>query len=706
MTTFLNVNLALLPFLIFTTLVARGMPAEAIYAALIASALLVTWRGYRGGIKSLELALLLIFSVLAIGISGFPEIVGPYAMTAAFAGLGAFAAATVLLGRPWTSEFSRAAYASEAGDPAFARVNMIVSGIWSALFLLLAIAGFFKAGGGVTIAVVVVGALTSILGPRWLIRQALAKRLAARENYSWRPPSLGGALGDEAFDVAVVGAGIGGLTAAALLADAGLKVLVAEQHFQPGGFCQSFQRKIHHKGEPLVYRFDAGPHDFSGVWPGGPVTSILERLGVAERIEWRRVDHSYRYPGLVIDVPRDWNDYVAELGRIFPAERSGLEALFATIRAIYDGMFSPVVGVRGVPGLGMTVDTMLAFARLHPLAVQWMDKPFDQLVAEHVADPRARQLITTLTGYISDGSETLSCGEMVPLFGYYFHGGYHPVGGSGRFAGVLADAIRERGGELRLNCAVKHIDVTEGRAAGLTLADGKRIGARAVVTNADLRRTFLELIDPRELPPDFRARIATAQPATSAFTVHLGVDFVPDIRPAVHLKDGGNIGITAISRIDPTAAPSGHSTLTLTALQPHALASQWFVDGSEEDWQEARQSSGYGNRKSKLGDQLVAAAEKIAPGLSAHIVYRDESSPVTFTRYDWSNTGSIYGVAHKDRLRGAKSPIPGLVVAGSSTHGPGAEAALISGAFAADALLPGLLTRPSSNVAGLLRTAA
>jgi phytoene dehydrogenase-like protein len=91
---------------------------------------------------------------------------------------------------------------------------------------------------------------------------------------------------------------------------------------------------------------------------------------------------------------------------------------------------------------------------------------------------------------------------------------------------------------------------------------------------------------------------------------------------------------------------------------------------------------------------MIAAAEKVIPGLSGHIVYRDEASPVTFTRYDWSSAGSIYGMRQTARLRGARSPIPGLVVAGSATHGPGVEPALISGAFAADALLPGLLARP------------
>lgn len=177
------------------------------------------------------------------------------------------------------------------------------------------------------------------------------------------------------------------------------------------------------------------------------MSSILERLDVAQRIAWRRVDQSYRYSDLIIDVPGDWHAYVAELGRLFPAAGDGFETLFTTIRAIHDGMYSPLIGTGGVPGLGMTVDGMLALQQQHPLAVRWLDKPFDQLVAQHIADPKARRLVTALTSYISDGSETLTCAEMVPLFGYYFHGGHHPAGGSGQLASVLVAAIKARGGE-------------------------------------------------------------------------------------------------------------------------------------------------------------------------------------------------------------------------------------------------------------------
>jgi phytoene dehydrogenase-like protein len=93
---------------------------------------------------------------------------------------------------------------------------------------------------------------------------------------------------------------------------------------------------------------------------------------------------------------------------------------------------------------------------------------------------------------------------------------------------------------------------------------------------------------------------------------------------------------------------------------------------------------------------MIEAAETVLPGLSGHIVYRCEASPVTYARYDLASAGAIYGVARSARLDGAKSPIPGLVVAGSATDGPGVEAVVISGAFAAEALVPGLLSRPAA----------
>jgi all-trans-retinol 13,14-reductase len=694
MKVFLAIQLAVAPFLAFWFLMAFATPATAVAAGLLSSAAWCTWRLYRHEITSLEIGGLAIFLIIGIAWLLAPGTFGANALWFSFAGLGLVCLLTVAFARPWTADYSRAAFPGVAGTPTFHAVNMALSGFWGAMFMVFALAHRLHVGPAIIAVIAASGAFVSIFGPKFVTRAVIWRQIRSKEKYRWRAPDFA-AKGETDVDVAVVGAGMGGLTAAALLADAGLKVAIAEHHVVPGGFCHSFMRKAHYRGEPCLYRFDAGPHDFSGLWPGGPLDSVLRRLGLAERLEWLRLDHTYHMAGVRIDVPRDWHDYVHELGRLFPGSAAGFETLFADIRAIYDGMFATGRDHGGIPGLPATVDAVLAFPREHPVTFHWLQRPFDELVARHVHDPDARQVVAALTGYVSDGSETLTCADLVPLFSYYFHGGFYPAGGSGRLADVLTDAIKERGGQVWLKTGVAKIVVAQGRAAGVTLGDGRTVRARAVVSNADLKRTFLELVEARHLPPDFRAHIAAAQPAASAFMVHLGVDFVPDVRPALHVSGDPPIGVETLSRVDPTAAPPGHATIGIITLLPQAEAERWFPGQSANDWaggwREWRRSPEYEERKTAVGDRMIAAAEKVIPDLSRHIVYRTDASPVTYARYDWTSAGAIYGMSRQGRLRGAKSPVPCLAIAGSATAGPGVEAAVISGALAADALVPGLL---------------
>jgi all-trans-retinol 13,14-reductase len=693
MRTFLTVKLALAPFALFWTLLGLATPGVALVMGAAASLAVCTWRLSRREIMILELGGFAVFLILGAAAVAAPDLIADLAAPLSLAGLGLVCLGSVALRRPWTADYSRAAYAASADSPIFIRVNMALSALWGALFLLLAAARLWQLNAWATTGIVLFGAAISILGPRLMLRLAVRRAMAAAESYRWEPPRLGGRTGEAEADVAVVGAGIGGLTAAALLADAGLKVLVAEHHVLPGGFCHTFLRKARHHGQPCLYRFDAGPHDFSGLWPGGPVDAVLQRLGLAQRLTWRAVDHRYQLGDIRLDVPRDWRAYVAELGRLFPPSAAGLAALFDEIQTIHAGMYATGWQNGGIPGLPTTVEAMVAFPREHPLAFRWLRRPFAELVAQHVQEPAARRLINALTGYISDRAATLTCAEMVPLFGYYFHGGVYPLGGSGRLAEVLVEAIEARGGTVRLKAPVERIVVDEGRAAGIVLRDGSHIGAGAVVSNADLKRTFVELLEPGHLPADFRAHIAGAAPAASAFMVHLGVDFVPNIRPSVHLLDGFRMGIETLSLVDPGAAPPGHSTIGLITLLPHGEARRWFPAEAGDDWKAWRRSTDYEERKTAFGDRMIAAAEAVIPGLADHIVYRTDASPITYARYDWATTGAIYGISSEGRLRGVKSPVPGLVIAGSSTHGPGVEAAVISGACAANALVPGLLAR-------------
>ncbi|KUK40718.1 MAG: All-trans-retinol 13,14-reductase, partial [Clostridia bacterium 62_21] len=432
--------------------------------------------------------------------------------------------------------------------------------------------------------------------------------------------------------------------------------------------------------ERLRYVFDAGVHDVSGLGPRGPVTNLLRRLGISDRLEWRRVGHEYVLPDFRLKVPRTVEDLIRALQERFPAERETVAAFFTEMKGIYRDLYADVERTGGVPCPPRTPEEMLAYPRTHPYAFRWMDVPYTAMLDRFFRDPRLKRFLLLLTGYLSDRPETLTAGQMAPLFGYYFDGGYYPVGGSRALADALAEVIEACGGSLLLRAPVERILIEGGRAAGVIFAGGRTHRAGAVISNADVRKTFLELVGREYLPLGFARRIEGLEFSTSAFAVFLGVDFVPDLEPVtlVCTEDGRGLGIMTPSRVDPGLAPPGHASITLLTLVPQAEATTWD-----------RRAPDYTRRKREFGDALIALAEQVLSGLREHIVFREEASPATFARYAWTTDGAIYGPAAGQWRPPAKSPVERLYLAGAGVFpGAGIEAVVISGTLAADAVCP------------------
>lgn len=697
MKTFLAASLGFLPLILFWTLAGAGHWTGAIAGGLTLAMLLTAWGWRSGALKSLEIGGLLTLALLALLYLMQPAFLMAHGVALSFALIGLFCLATVAAGRPWTSDYSRAAFASMANDVVFVRVNALISAVWGGIYLFYSVAIFAGWPWWSYVGATLAGKVVSIFGPKVLVRKLLEARTKGEESFRWPTPALSRA-GGKGYDVAIIGAGIGGLTSAALLADAGAKVLVADQHVLPGGFCHHWPRKQRHNGVPRIFRFDSGVHDFSGVWPGGPIDRLSQRLGL--EIDWLRLDHSYYLKGRRIDVPRDWRDYAALLGREFPDAAPGILALFTDLKAVFDGMYSTADESGGFPLGPRSVESMMAFPKAQPLAYEWMKKPFAELVARHVDDAGARKMLYALAGYITDTPSALTVGDMAPIFGYYFHGGFYPKCGSGVFSHALADAITARGGAVRLKSPVRQVLIDNGAARGIELASGEQVLADCVISNADLKRTFLDLVPGEALPRGFAEGIAALKPATSAFCVHLGVDFVPTGNPILHVeRKGGGMGVMLPSIVDPTAAPEGYGTIELLRLMPMSEAEGWFRGddvAARESW---RRSAEYEAMKLAAGDEMIAAAETVFPDLRRHIVYRTDASPVTFARYDWSSLGSIYGVESAGVFKGSMSPVKGLYLAGAGNIGPGIEAVLIAGARTAEAIMPGLLAREPHRLA-------
>ncbi len=191
----------------------------------------------------------------------------------------------------------------------FRLTNVIITTVWAMIFTLgiaLNVAASTRPEHKISLAIVLPNALlapataVSILLPRWFRQWTLAREIErTKRPFGWKPPVLPKASPGSPYeyDVIVIGAGMGGLTAAAPMAPRGLRTLLVEQAPHVGGFCANF-RCLHRR-----CTFDTGVHDITSLGPHGPVRWLLRELGLDSRLEFVRMQHEYIRDGLRLRVP-------------------------------------------------------------------------------------------------------------------------------------------------------------------------------------------------------------------------------------------------------------------------------------------------------------------------------------------------------------------------------------------------------------------
>lgn len=705
MKSFHHAGLLLSPLIVFWEATGFGQPLPGASAGALAAAALVVWSRRRGEDRLLPAGLLLMLA-LATALLTFGA--GPWVGWVP-AGVSLAAGVLMLLGaaigRPWTAVISASDWPGMTADPVFLRVNRGMSLLWAAVVAWIGVATVLGLGPPARWAPLAAAIALSLWLPQRWVHASLQHRLAQADPNPWPSPLKAPRRSLVAADVIVVGSGIGGLTAAALLARAGASVQVYEQHDKAGGFCHHWEGQAGTPEQPLVFRFDAGVHDVSGVHPGGTVQSLVRRLNLENTVDWRVLDHCFVDDDGAWRVPRGWDAFTAALAQRHPDDAPALRSALALLARIHQGMFATAHNRGGVPGQPDTVPGLLAFAQAFPDAVRWLDAPMVELLAAHRVSERAQAALLGLAGYVTHRPRDLRVRDYVPLLGGYFvHGGAYPVGGSGQLAQALVDSIELDGGGVHLACPVAQVllDGAQGRAAvrGVRLHDGRELRAAAVVLGAEPLAAVHTLFAPGALPPAWAQRLRSLPPSASMLTVHLGIrGELHGLAPVNHLHiNARRLEVVLPSLVDPSAAPPGHHTVELMQLLDPARSRDWFEQPDLTDAQAQRRSVAYAERKAAFAEPMIDAAARLVPGLRERIVWRSEASPLTYRRYGWSSFGAVYGTRDPHRPLTRRSPVAGLVVAGAATHGPGIEAVMISGAEAADALWPGLLSGPSDGL--------
>jgi phytoene dehydrogenase-like protein len=519
-------------------------------------------------------------------------------------------------------------------------------------------------------------------------------------------------------DVIIVGGGHNGLVAAFYLAKAGYKPLVLERRAQVGG--AAITEEIHpgfrcstlaHNTGPLradiVRDMQLEQHGLKLTTPDVSTVSLLPdgralvlysdaKKAAQEIAQWSQKDAAA------------YADFGAALGKIGKVIGEALALTPPNIDSPSSGdLWGMLKTGRSIRNLGKK--DLYRVLRWGPMAVA-------DLVAEFFdteplrATIAARGIFGTFLGPWSAGSALVlllrAAADSSPAGSVQF-----PAGGAGAITLAMAAAAKQAGVEIRISAEISEIRVKDGVATGVVLTSGEEISARAVVSNADPKRTLMQLVDPAHLSPDFIQKIKNYRSIGTVAKINLALSALPEftaLKPASRSTSNGNllqgriqispeidylerafddskygnfsrnpyIEIALPSLSDPSLAPAGQHVMSIyMQYAPYKL--------KDSDWESQRKA---------LGETVVKTIAQYAPNLPQIILRHQIITPKDLEETYGLTGGHIFhGELALDQFftmrplldwARYRTPIERLYLCGSGTH-PGTGLTGGSGANAA-----------------------
>jgi len=488
------------------------------------------------------------------------------------------------------------------------------------------------------------------------------------------------------YDVIVVGAGLGGLSAATSLARSGRSVLLLERHNLPGGVATSFVRGR--------FEFEVSLHELSGI--GQPEHQLalyryLQELGVAQRIGFTPIPEMFRavFPDLDLVLPVGVEAYEATVCAAFPHEAEGIRRFLGRVR---DTMAEAWEAER----LDSVPRMLRKLPSFHNL-LRYITATWGTVLNRDVQDPKARAVLSQYWGYLGNAVSRAPFLYMSGvLMSYMRYGPVYIKGRSQALSNAFVAAFEGFGGELRLSTGVATITTTRGRVDGVVTERGERIAADVVISNGDPITTCNQLIGTENVPAGFFRSLRPRTVGPSSINVYLGLacppeevgltsyaNFVSEDYDQENHWEGMNevvppkaIAVTVYNVEEPAISPPGTTALTLTAL---SYGEPWTRILPED----------YVATKTRIAQSMISLAERIAPNLREHIEVVEIATPITNMRYAGAQGGSIYGFDnhafdHTVLRMSPVGPLGGLYFVGGWTQpGCGFEPCMMSGKLVA-----------------------
>jgi phytoene dehydrogenase-like protein len=445
--------------------------------------------------------------------------------------------------------------------------------------------------------------------------------------------------------VAIVGAGVAGLSTGCYARMNGFESAIYEMHPLPGGVCTSWNRG--------VYTFDHCLHWVLGSNRGSSLYPIFQELGVAQEVRFHHTDRFRRIDarGRTLVVYTDLDRLEGELLRLFPEEESAIRRFLKLVR-FYTRFRPPLdadFGSFRLADMLKMLPYLPSFNRLRKSTIEEFLGMF--------RSPDLREMLSQM--FKVEGMPAIMA--VMPLA--YFHnreGGY-PLGGSLRFARAIEKRFTELGGTVHYSRRVRRIVVEDGTAVALELDTGERVPADIVVSAADGRMTLYELLGGRYLTPELSALYENPHLWPPLISISLGVnrDLSGEVEiNSFRLEKPIHIAGRAVEWMgffhychDPSFAPPGKSVLELQ------------IETDYDYWRRLyRQPAEYRAEKRRVLDACLRQLEARLAGISSQVEVSDVATPVTWERYTGNWRGSYQGWLPSVQLFGKFLPrqLPGL----------------------------------------------
>lgn len=504
------------------------------------------------------------------------------------------------------------------------------------------------------------------------------------------------------WDAIVIGSGIGGLTAAVLLArHAGRRVLVLERHYEAGGFTHTFHRPgyqwdigLHYIGQmgdlqsPVRRAFD---HVTAGAVTWQPMPSVYDRVLIdGHRFEFASGKEVFR----------------EKLCQAFPSERAAIDRYLSAVHAAnrWSGLY---FAEKALPAPLAS----LAGGLMRAPYLRWARRTTREVLQQITNNRELMGVLAAQWGDYGLPPAQSSFAVHATIVDHYLNGGFYPIGGASSIAAAMVPLIENSGGSVVTSAEVSGILVERDRAAGVRMSDGRQFRAPLIISDAGAANTFEHLLPP-DLPQleSLRTDLRTLSPSTAHASLYIGLSqsdaalgltgtnlwiypsFDHDANVEQFARDldaplpGVYISFPSAKDPDFQRRYPGHSTIEAITMLPWRPFSGW----AQTHWK--RRGDDYDDLKNRLSARLRAEVERQVPAVVPHVAHAELSTPVTTRHFMNYGQGEIYGLAATPRRfltrrLGARTPVRGLYLTGQDACGLGVMGALFGGVVSASAAL-------------------